>query len=779
MKGLIKKIQGSIQAKLELFILSSTVVVFLLTIIYVSLENRDMALDEAKRLTMEIAQKRAFDIESELNKDFTLTYTMGKAFQDFVLYSDTTRETVLPPMLKRVFEHNPHLQSIWMHWELSAIEDNYEKDFGRVRKNFFRVGNEIKFKQDTMDIEGDNESGLYYQIKMNKKNVVTEPYWYSYTDDKSDEILETSICVPVLQSTKFLGLMGIDLKLGRFEELVKQIKPFPNSYAFFISHEGTFIYHPDSKNIGKNLLKDNKKDNEKYNFEGKIKSGEQFSFIREKGKQKLFATFAPVYIGDTQTPWYLSIVVPNEQMLIRANQNMSKSLLIGLGGILILGILLFFIARNITRPLIHISGLLKELSEGKITTETELQIKTQDEIGSISVDANELKKNLARTAKFAEEIGKGNLDVDFQKLSDEDVLGSALLNMRASLQHAEEEEKKRKEEDHIQRWITDGIASINDLMRQHNDLTELSYQVVKYIADYLDANQGALYVVTDKDEEKDEEEITFEAATALAWGRKKPLHRQIKMGETLVGRAAYERATLYITDVPEEYVNITSGLGKANPRALLIVPLILNDDVMGVLEIVSFNKFEQYQIDFVKKAGGSIASTIASLKISEHTAQLLEQTKSQAGELTEKEEELRQQMEEMQATQEEAAKREAEMSGMITAINSIAFVAELDMEGNITSINNAYAKLLEMPKQQIIGKKQGFFEIGDDQQRIQSFEQLWAKMRKGIPHKQEQKIDINNKTYWLSEVYTPIKDSDGEPQRVINIAMDITHLKEK
>lgn len=779
MNRLIKKITASIQAKLQLFILSSTVIVFLLTIIYVSLENRDMALDEAKRLTMEIAQKRAFEIESELNKDFALTHTLGKAFQDFVFYNDTTREKILPSMLKRVFEYNSHIQSIWMHWELNAIDDNYLNDYGRVRKNFFRVGSDIRFKIDTVDTEGDNEAGLYYKIKTNKSNVITEPYWYSYTGDKADEILETSICVPVLQSTKFLGLMGIDLKLARFEDLIKQIKPFPNSYAFFMSHEGTFIYHPDDENIGENLIKDNQKDNEKYDIENRIKAGEQFSFIRSKGNKNLFATFAPVYIGDTQTPWYLSIVVPNEQMIIQANQNMRKSLLIGLAGILILAIVLFFISRNITRPLVHISGLLKELSQGKINAGKELEIKTRDEIGSISMDANELKKNLARTAKFAEEIGKGNLDVDFQKLSEEDVLGSALLNMRASLQHAEEEEEKRKKEDQIQRWITDGIARINELMRQHDNLSELSYQVVKYIADYLDANQGALYVVADKDARKDEDEITFEATSALAWGRKKPLHRTIKMGETLVGRAAYERDTLYVTDVPEEYVNITSGLGKATPRALLIVPLILNDEVMGVLEIISFNKFEQYQIDFVKKAGGSIASTIASLKISQHTAQLLEQTKSQAGELTEKEEELRQQMEEMQATQEEAAKREAEMTGMITAVNSIAFVAEFDMDGFITSVNDAYAQLLEMPKQQIVGKKQGFFEIGEDKQRIESFEQLWAKMRKGIPYKQEQKIDINNKTYWLSEVYTPIKDNDGVPQRVINIAMDITHLKEK
>ena len=192
------------------------------------------------------------------------------------------------------------------------------------------------------------------------------------------------------------------------------------------------------------------------------------------------------------------------------------------------------------------------------------------------------------------------------------------------------------------------------------------------------------------------------------------------MGETLIGRSAYEQSTLYMTEIPENYVNITSGLGKSNPRALLIVPLILNEEVLGILEIISFNEMEQYQIEFVEQAGESIASTIASLKISQRTSMLLEQTKTQAGELTEKEEELRQQMEEMQATQEEAAKREAEMTGMIKAINSIAYVAEFDMDGYITEVNEAYAQLLELPRQQIIGKKQGFFEIDRKSTRLNS-----------------------------------------------------------
>lgn len=778
MKMMINKIKESIQAKLQLFILSSATVVFFITILYVSYQNRQLALEDAIKLTKETAQKKASDIQSELNKDFALTQTMGLSLQDFVLYNDSVRDEVVYNMLKRVFEKNMHLQSIWMHWELAAVIPGYPKTYGRVRKNFFRENANIKFKIDTLDVDGDKEQGLYFQIKTNKKSVITEPYWYSYTGKENDAILETSICMPVLQSTRFLGLMGIDLKLDRFAKLIQSIKPFDGSYAFFVSHEGTFIYHPETKNIGSNLIKDNEEDNEKYNFALQMHNGIPFSFIRNMDGNEYFVTFAPVVIGDTDTPWYLSIVVPYEQMVSTANQNMKRTLLIGLVGIIILSIVLYIIARKITRPLISISAMLKELSQGKINTDTKLTISTKDEIGDIAMGVNGLKESLGRTAGFATEIGKGNLNAGFEKLSNEDVIGNALLDMRASLQKSKEHDIERQQADETQRWIASGIAKVNEIMRQHTDLKALSYAVIKYIVDYLEANQGVFYVVTETDKIVEEEEKTFEAVTALAWGRKKSFHRKIKMGETLVGRSAYERTTLYITDVPDDYVNITSGLGKSNPRSLLITPLILNDEVMGILEIVSFKEMDKFQIEFVEKAGESIASTIASLKISQRTTLLLDQTKSQAGELTEKEEELRQQMEEMQATQEEAAKREAEMTGMITAINSIAYVAEYDMDGYIIDVNTAYAQLLEVPRQQLLGKKQGFFEIGEDEKRLEHFDSLWAKMRKGIPHKQEQSIEINNEKRWLSEVYTPIVDTEGRTIRVVNIAMDITHLKD-
>lgn len=107
-----------------------------------------------------------------------------------------------------------------------------------------------------------------------------------------------------------------------------------------------------------------------------------------------------------------------------------------------------------------------------------------------------------------------------------------------------------------------------------------------------------------------------------------------------------------MTDIPNNYLNVTSGLGEANPRALLIVPLKINDEIYGVIELASFNPFEPFQIEFIENLAEVLPSTIATVKINIQTAKLLRETRIQAEKMLQQEEELRQNLEEMQATQE-------------------------------------------------------------------------------------------------------------------------------
>ncbi|MDY6801202.1 MAG: GAF domain-containing protein [Bacteroidota bacterium] len=353
-----------------------------------------------------------------------------------------------------------------------------------------------------------------------------------------------------------------------------------------------------------------------------------------------------------------------DQKVIESRNEMADSFSRLENFIIIAGIILviiaisiaFYLSRVIITPIRKVKGILLEMGKGIMPKK---QIKeTNDEIGEMAGALNNLIRGLKETTEFALEIGKHNFDSPYVPLSDEDDLGNALLDMRTNLKHAIEEEKKRKKEDEQRNWASQGVAKFSEILRQNNDdLTKLSYDIISNLVKYCDANQGGLFILNDDDPDNP----YIEMISAYAYNRKKFLEKRIEPGVGLIGRAIQESETIYMTDIPNDYISITSGLGNENPRSLLIVPLKLNEEVYGAIEMASFKPFEKYQIEFVEKIGESIASTYSSAKINIRTAELLEKTQQQAEEMKAQEEEMRQNMEELQATQEESARRESEL----------------------------------------------------------------------------------------------------------------------
>ncbi|TVQ13590.1 MAG: PAS domain S-box protein [Bacteroidetes bacterium] len=312
----------------------------------------------------------------------------------------------------------------------------------------------------------------------------------------------------------------------------------------------------------------------------------------------------------------------------------------------------YFIMKTITNPIDGLVKVVKELGEGSLAEKFHYPHK--DEVGQMTFSVNELVEGLQRTAIFAREMGKNNFEHPFEPLSDKDVLGNALLEMRFSLKTASEEEKLRKTEDEKRNWTTQGLARFADILRQNNDsIEELSYDIIRNLVDYLGVNQGGIFILN----AEDEHDKFLELTACYAFDRRKYLEKKILPGEGLVGTCFLEQECIYITNIPQDYIKITSGLGDENPSSLLLIPLKVNEKIYGVIELASFSQFEKHKLEFVEKIGESIASTISSVRINTQTALLLEKSQQQAEEMRAQEEEMRQNMEELTATQEAMAEK--------------------------------------------------------------------------------------------------------------------------
>lgn len=314
-------------------------------------------------------------------------------------------------------------------------------------------------------------------------------------------------------------------------------------------------------------------------------------------------------------------------------------------------------ARILTNPLISLKETLKLLGKGVLPNK--VQRSSNDEIGEMSDILNNLVQSLRDTANFAKSIGEGDFEAEFQPLSDDDTLGTALINMRENIQEAEKRDRERN-------WIVTGVAEIGEILRRNDELEALGDEILVYVTDKINAIQGAFYVVNDDNGE----DIFIEMKSSYAYHKKKYMNARFKFAEGLVGQSAIEQDTLLRTEIPYDYVTVTSGLlGDKRPTCILLVPLITDERVYGVLEFAGFEKFNSSQIKFVEEISVIIARTVFNIKVNERTRRLLEESRTMSAELQEQQEILRQNAEEMEATQEELKRTNQRLEDQIEEVN--------------------------------------------------------------------------------------------------------------
>jgi transcriptional regulator with GAF, ATPase, and Fis domain len=254
---------------------------------------------------------------------------------------------------------------------------------------------------------------------------------------------------------------------------------------------------------------------------------------------------------------------------------------------------------------------IKALAEAEVVSEdTRPSLHEFKEIESaLEIHLSRLKE----IVQIANKLADGWIEDKFEAKGSYDDLGNAMAKLKESIIQSNKEAHRRRKMDEQQYWQSQGLTKFGEMLRDfESNIEKGSENFIRELVQYMEMEVGGLFLIT-----RIENVEILELKGAFAFDRKKKLEKHFKLGEGLVGRCALEKQSIVITDVPEDYIRIHTGMGDAKPTTIILVPVIFDDQVLGIIELASFNTIEKYKIDFVSNLGLSIASIISKVGVRE------------------------------------------------------------------------------------------------------------------------------------------------------------------
>lgn len=325
-------------------------------------------------------------------------------------------------------------------------------------------------------------------------------------------------------------------------------------------------------------------------------------------------------------------------------------------GVAIFAAIIYTLYKKVKKPLTRITQNLEKLSRGEIFTKNGVENKTINEYSEISSLISKLNLNLENYLKFTSNVKSNKLEEEFHLISENDLLGKALVGMRDNLRVSLLEENKRKEEEYIRNWKNIGINKIVETLRHNNqNLFDLSFDVLSDLISYIGADVGGIFMLEEKEDDR-----YLELVASYAYDRRKFLKKRVEVKEGLIGACALEKKTIYLSKVPQNYMDITTGLGGGDPRSILLIPLKIDGKLIGVLELAAFKELKKHEIVFIESVSENIASMLLNLKRQKETNFLLAKRVEQEEEMSQQEEQMNLIYEELQLAQDEIDLKEEE-----------------------------------------------------------------------------------------------------------------------
>ncbi|MBF0180851.1 MAG: response regulator [Magnetococcales bacterium] len=296
---------------------------------------------------------------------------------------------------------------------------------------------------------------------------------------------------------------------------------------------------------------------------------------------------------DRQQDWILVGAVP-QSVALKDLQDVKE-----LFGALILAmlVLIWLIARlyldKLMRPLGFVTSQIQKLGRGEFSSE-EIVYQGHDELRWMLDSTERLTRNLGELADLADAIARGDYAREVPLLSENDRLGSALGNMTRQLRESRELERRRH-------WHQEGIERLNRMLAMDLAPQEVAEQAIGMLGRYLEAGRGVFYLL-------DPESRALDLLGSYMYTQRVRLGNRFRLGEAAVGQVALEKQPIFLTVPEEDAAPVTTGVTSRPPLFTCTWPLLREGEVLGVIELASFQGFDGPQREFLAAAADVIAS---------------------------------------------------------------------------------------------------------------------------------------------------------------------------
>ena len=282
----------------------------------------------------------------------------------------------------------------------------------------------------------------------------------------------------------------------------------------------------------------------------------------------------------------------------------------------------------------------------------------KDLTGNVNLLAANLTTQVRAIAEVATAVTKGDLtrsiqvDAKGEVAELKDNINTMIFNLRETTQSNREQD-----------WLKTNLAKFTGMLQGQRELDTVGRLLLNELAPLVDAHQGTIYHLTDNRDETQLKQLSSYAHTGTA-----PLHETIRPGEGLIGQCAVEKKRILLTDVPADFISISSSLGKAEQVSIVVLPVLFEGQTKAVIELAALRPFSPGSLAFLDLLTQSIGAVFNTIEATMRTEGLLTQSQQLTIELQSRQTELQRTNEELATKAKLLAEQNAEVERKNTEV---------------------------------------------------------------------------------------------------------------